>query len=146
MIDKKYIGKKYKPVVYEVGKEKIKEYANAVGDLNPLYVDDEYAKNSKYGRIIAPPLFAVVFSKDAVAQVLLDPELALNLPMLVHGEQEFEFYKIVKSNDVITTEAEIADIYSKPEKNLDFVVCKTTSRNQDGEIVCSGKYTFVIRG
>lgn len=146
MIDKKYIGKKYEPVVYEVGKEKIKEYANAVDDLNPLYLNDEYAKNSKYGRIIAPPVFAVVFSKDVVAKVLLDPELALNLPMLVHGEQEFEFHKVVKSGDVIITEGEIADIYSKPEKKLEFLVFKITSKNQEGEIVCIGKYTFIVRG
>lgn len=143
-VDTKFIGKKYPPSTYEIGKEKIKEYARAVGDTNPLYLDDEKAKASKYGGIIAPPTFAVVFAKDPVGRMLLDPELALNLMMLVHGEQEFEFLKVIRPGDVITTEGEIAEIYEKKGKS--FVSMVTTSKNQNGDDVCKGKWMFVIRG
>ncbi|MFH1539417.1 MAG: MaoC family dehydratase N-terminal domain-containing protein [bacterium] len=143
-VDTKFIGKKYPPSTYEIGKEKIKEYALAVGDNNPLYLNDEKAAASKYGGIIAPPTFAVVFAKEPVGRMLLDPDLALNLMMLVHGEEEFEFINIARPGDVITTEGEIAEIYEKKGKS--FISMATTSKNQKGEEVCKAKWMFVIRG
>jgi len=144
MVDPKYIGREYPAKgSYEVCAEKFKEYAMAVGDLNPLYMDEEKAKESKYGGLIAPPMFAVVFTRDAFGRPLVDPDLAINLPMLVHGEQEFEFLDVVRPGDMITTTSRIADIYEK--KNKDFVVVETISKNQDGKEVVRGKFTFVIR-
>ena len=143
-VDKKFIGKKHPPVEYEVCKEKVKEYATAIGDLNPLYFDEQKAKESRYKGIVAPPMFAVVYTKDAVAEVMFDRELALNLPMLVHGEQEYEFIGVVRPGDVIITEAYVADIYEKGDK--DFVVAGGISKKKsDGSIVTKGKWTFVIR-
>jgi acyl dehydratase len=143
-VDKKFIGKKYPPFVYEIGKEKIKEYAKSIGDMNPLYLDDAAAAAGKYGGIIAPPTFAVVYANGPVGAMLFDKELALNLMMLVHGEQEFEFGEIVRPGDVITTDGEIAEIYDK--KGKDFVTFSSVSKNQNGDIVCTARWTFVIRG
>jgi len=143
-IDTKHLGKKYPPHVYEVGKEKIKEYARAIGDFNPLYLDDEKAKASKYGGIIAPPTFAVVYAGGPVGQMLMDGDLALNLMMLVHGEQEFEFGEVVRPGDVITTESEIVEIYEKKGKS--FITMATTSKNQRGEMTVKGRWTFIVRG
>ncbi|PIU65693.1 MAG: hypothetical protein COS84_06575 [Armatimonadetes bacterium CG07_land_8_20_14_0_80_40_9] len=145
MIDHKFVGKKAPLAKYEIGKEKIKEFALATGDKNPLYLDDDYAKDSKFGGIIAPPMFAVVYAKEPVGDMLLDPELGLNLMMLVHGEEEFEFLEIVRPGDVITTEGWIGNIYEKEEKKLDFIVLETVSSNQEGKIVCKAKWIFVIR-
>jgi acyl dehydratase len=143
VIDPKFTGRKYSPMTYEVCKEKIKEYASAVGDLNPLYLDEEQAKSSKYGRIIAPPLFAVIYAKGVLETWVFDSELSLNLPMIVHGEQEFEFLKIVKAGDIITTEGHIAEIYEK--KGLDFIALKTISTNQQGEVVTRALWKMVVR-
>ncbi len=143
LVDTKFIGKKYGPTKYEVGREKIKEFAKATGDMNPRYLDFDAAE--KEGRpVIAPPMFAVVYAKDVIEQMLLDRELALNLMMLVHGEQEFEFGVTVKSGDLITTEGVIKDIFNK--KGKDFVIEETVSKNQNGEMTVRGLLTFVIRG
>lgn len=144
MVDTKYIGKKYPPVTYEVGKEKIREYATAVGDTNPLYLDDEKAKAGPYSGIIAPPMFAVVYAGKIAGSMLLDSDLALNMLMLLHGEQEFEFGVPVRPGDTITTEGFIKDIYSK--KGKDFVVFGSESKNQKGEMTVQATWTFVIRG
>lgn len=93
---------------------------------------------------MAPPMFAVVYTKDVVEKMLLDSELALNMMMLVHGEQEFEFGAPVKSGDMITTEAVVKDIFKK--KGKEFVIEETISKNQDGETTVRGLWTFVIRG
>lgn len=143
-IDTKFIGQEYKPVTYVAGQEKIKEYALATGDLNPLYIDPEYAKKSKYGCIIAPPMFVVVFAKEVMDNLFLDKELNLNMSRLVHGEQEFNFHKIVKSNDTIKTTSKIKNIYNKG--NNDFIELETKSYNQNNELVTEALWTFVVRG
>lgn len=144
MIDPKYIGRQYPEAAYEIGKEKTKEFAIAVGDLNPLYIDEAEARKSHYGGLIAPPMFAVVYAREPVSKVLFDGDLALNLMMLVHGEQEFEFREVVKCGDVIRTTGKIVDVYQK-KATLDFLVFETVSKNQRGNVVCVGKWTFVIR-
>lgn len=143
-IDTKFIGREYKPVTYVVGQEKIKEYALAVGDLNPLYIDPEFAKKSKYSTVVAPPMFVVVFAKESMFNLFLDSELNLNISRLVHGEQEFNFHKVVKANDSIKTISKIKNIYQK--NNNDFIQLETNSYNQNNELVVNGLCTFIIRG
>ncbi len=143
-IDTKFIGREYKPVTYVIGQEKIREYALAVGDLNPLYIDPEFAKKSKFGTIIAPPMFVVVFARDSMFTLFEDKEININLPKLVHGEQEFNFHKIVKANDSIKTISKIKNIFQK--NNNDFVELETKSYNQNNEFVVEGLWTFIIRG
>ena len=143
-IDTKFIGREYKPVIYVVGQEKIKEYALAVGDLNPLYIDPEFAKKSKYSTVVAPPMFVVVFAKESMFNLFLDNELNLNISRLVHGEQEFNFHEVVKANDSIKTISKIKNIYQK--NNNDFIELETNSYNQNNELVVNGLWTFIIRG
>ena len=142
-VDARFIGKTYGPLVYEVGKEKLKEYARAIKNEDPHYLDDEFAKGSKYGGLIAPPTFAVVYAGMLAEPFFLDPELNLNMAMIVHGEQEFEFLQVVRPGDTITSEGVIADIRNK--EKLDAVTLEGTSRNQKGEVVCKSRFTFVIR-
>jgi acyl dehydratase len=144
VIDQKFVGKEYPVTVYEIGREKMKEYAIAVGDMNPMYQDREAGKSSRYGDNIAPPNFAAVYNLMGCAQMFFDPELKLNFAMLVHGEQEFEFLKPVKPGDVITTTGKIVDIMAKGSN--DIIVFEARSKNQDGDLVTVGRATFVIRG
>jgi acyl dehydratase len=142
-IDTKFIGKTYGPYTYDVSKDKIMEYAKAIKNPDPHYVDEAFAKKSKYGRIIAPPTFAVVLGAYLMEPVFFDSELALNMAMLVHGEQEFEFYEVVKAGDSITTGGKIKDIKNK--EKLDVISVELESKNQHGRTVCRGIYTFVVR-
>ena len=142
-IDTKFIGKTYPTYTYEVGKEKIKEYAKAIKNLDPYYLDDDFAKKSKYGAIIAPPTFAVVFGAYLIEPVFTDKDLNLNMAMLVHGEQELEFLEVVKAGDSITTSAKIVDIKNK--EKLDVISVEIKSKNQHGKEVSRGIYTFVVR-
>ncbi len=142
-IDTKFTGKTWPKLTYEVGKEKIKEYAKAIKNTDPHYIDDEFARKSKYGTIVAPPTFAVVYGAQLVEPIFFDNELNLNLAMLVHGEQEFEFYDVVKAGDVLTSEAKIMNIENK--EKLDVISIELLTQNQSGKDVCRGIYTFVVR-
>ncbi len=144
MVDHKWIGKAYGPIKYEIGREKMREYAAAAKDGRPIFHDEELAKQTSYGDIIAMPNFAAVYALRGAGMVLIDQEIKLNLALLVHGAQEFEWFDVVKPNDIITETGKVADIYEKGD--LDFVVYEGEGKNQDGKLICRSKATFIIRG
>ena len=101
------VGKTYEPTLYAVGREKIKEYARAVGETNPIHLDVEAARAAGYADVVAPPMFAVVYSAPSVGPPIFDPEIELNFAMMVHGGQEFEWGPLVVAGDEITTTASV---------------------------------------
>ena len=138
------VGKTYEPVVYAVGREKIKEYAHAVGETNPVHLDVSAARAAGYADVVAPPMFGVVYSSPAVAVPMIDPELEINFAMLVHGGQEFAWGPVVVAEDEITTIASVKDISERA--GLGYYVLETISTNQRGEQVCRGTWTNIVRG
>ena len=111
-------GKTYDPVEYEVGREKIREYAYAVGEQDAIYHEPDAAQAAGFRNVVAPPMFCVVYSARAIGPAILDPELAINLGLMVHGSQEFEWGEPVVAGDLITTEAKIKDLYEKGSMEL----------------------------
>jgi len=155
-LDPQYIGRTYGPYKYVLGLEKMREFAFAVGGstpslgvvqapegLNPLLYDEAAAKAGPYGDVIALPTFAVTFAMAPFGEVVKDPQLGLNLRMLLHGEQEFEFGDVMKPGDVMQTTGTISEIYSRAGK--DFLVVITESWNQRGKRAVKGTWTAVIR-
>lgn len=138
------IGKTYPAQTYAVGREKIREYASAVEETNPLHHNLEAARAAGFPDLVAPPMFAVVYAGEMLGPVLFDPELEINFAMLVHGGQEFVWDQTVVAGDEISTTAEITDIRQRGE--LAFYAFRTDSVNQRGETVCTGVWTNIIRG
>ena len=137
-------GKRYPPVGYAVGREKVREYAAAVGETNPLHFDLDAARAAGHADLVAPPMFAVVYTGAAVIPVMFDPELAIDFAMLVHGAQEFRWAQLVIAGDEIETEVEVKSIQER--RGLGFYVFESRSRNQRGEDVCVGTWTNIVRG
>jgi hypothetical protein len=156
-IDPKFVGRTYGPYTYRVGLEKIREFAVATSTLplpyelarqspellRAVYHDEAAGKASRHGSVIAPPTFCVNFAIAPFLRAVLDPELSVNVAMLLHGEQEFEFYRPVRPDDVITTTGKIEQIYEKASK--DFFIVATESKNQKGEPVVRAVWTAVVR-
>jgi acyl dehydratase len=143
-VDTSAKGKTYPPFEYEVGKEKIREYAMAVGEENPVYFDRDKAKEAGFRDIPAPPMFAVVYSAGSVGPAVLDPEVGINFMMMVHGGQEFVWGEPVCAGDTITTETEVKDITERDDKA--FYVFESVSRNQEGQEVVRATWTNIVRG
>ena len=138
------VGKEWPSTTYQVGREKIKEYANALGIDNPVHFDVEAARAAGFRDVVAPPMFAVVYSSPAVAPAILDPEVELNFAAMVHGGQAFEWDEPACSGDEITTTARCLSIDEKDGKG--FYVFETNSVNQDGAQVARGTWTLIVRG
>ena len=138
------IGKEWPGTTYQVGREKIKEYASALGIDNPVHFDVGEAHRAGFRDVVAPPMFAVVYSSPAVAPAILDPEVELNFAAMVHGGQEFVWDEPACSGDEITTTAKCLSIEEKDGKG--FYVFETNSVNQDGAQVARGTWTLIVRG
>ena len=138
------IGKSYEPVTYAVGREKIREYASAVGETNPLHLDLDAARAAGYPDLVAPPMFAVVYGMRALAPAAFDPDVGMNFAMTVHGSQEFQWSRLVVAGDEISTTTSVKSIDERG--GMGFYVFETTSTNQRGEHVCTGIWTNIVRG
>ena len=137
------IGKAYPATTYAVGREKVREYALAVGETNPLYLDAEAARGAGHADVVAPPMFAVVFSMPAVAQGMFDPEVGIEFARLVHSGQEFTWGPLVVAGDEIATTATLTDVSERAGNS--FFVFETMATNQRGETVCVGTWSNVVR-
>jgi acyl dehydratase len=137
------IGKSYPPTHYAVGREKIKEYASAVGERNPIHLDHEAARAAGFADVVAPPMFAVVYSNAAILPGLFDPDVGIDFAHMVHGSQAFRWGPLVVAGDEITTTATVTGISERGE--MGFYVFETDSRNHNGETVCVGTWTNIVR-
>lgn len=80
------VGKTYPLSMYAVGREKVREYALAVGERNPVHLDVQAARRAGYADVVAPPMFAALYSTPAVVMAVFDPDVAMNFAMEVHGD------------------------------------------------------------
>jgi acyl dehydratase len=138
------VGKEWPASTYQVGREKIREYANALGIDNPVHLDVEAARAAGFRDVVAPPMFAVVYSSPAVGPAMFDPEVGMNFAAMVHGAQEFGWDEPACSGDEITTTAKCLSIEEKDGKG--FYVFETNAVNQDGAQVARGTWTLIVRG
>ena len=137
------IGRSYPPMTYVVGREKIREYARAVGDTDPLHLDVEAAFAAGYPDIVAPPMFAVVYALPAVAAGMFDPEVGIEFSRLVHAGQDFSWGELVIAGDEITTTVTVKDVSER--RGNGFFVFESVSVNGDGETVCTGAWSNIVR-
>ena len=117
---------------YQVAREKIRQFATAIGDQNPAYHDPAAAAALGYADVVAPPTFPFVITHRTMAQVMFDPELGLDYSRVVHGEQRFRYVRplvagdevvvtatieavrAVAGNDLLTTRADVATTAGEP--------------------------------
>jgi acyl dehydratase len=128
---------------YEVSRVKIAEFADAIGDLNPLYRDRAAAQAAGHPDVIAPPTFAIVISMASAGVAMGDPGLGLNYAMVVHGEQRFEYARPIVAGDVLTAQPTITDIRDAGRNVM--LTTSTQIRTLDGELVCTAVGTLVER-
>ncbi len=137
------IGKRYEPLTYAVGREKIVEYAQATGETNPLHLELDAARAAGHADVVAPPMFAVVYQARSVAEAMFDPALGIDFAHLVHNEQVFRWHGLAVAGDELATTLTVADIVDK--RGIYFYAFATESVNQRGETVCSGTWTNIVR-
>jgi len=139
---KSQVGVDWPPLVYEIEKGMIRRFAQAVGDPNPLWQDEEYASRSSFSGIIAPPTFLLILGFGQILQTLTsDSSLTV-----LHGSTELECHQPVRPGDVITVTTKIANVRERPGKmgKMLFVTFDMTGTNQGQDVVAKCRQMAII--
>ncbi len=144
-LNQDYLGRTFPATApYEVSRVKIAEFADAIGDPNPVFRDTAAAQAAGYPDVIAPPTFPIVIAMAASGAAVADPGLGLNYAMVVHGEQRFEYSRPLHAGDVVTAQSTISGI--RAVGSITMLTTETQIRTTGGEHVCTGFSTLVERG
>jgi acyl dehydratase len=138
------VGKAYPAISYEVGREKLREFAVAVGETDPVYHDEAAARAAGHPGLPAVPTFAVVLSMRAGQLVYGDPDLGLDYSRVVHGEQEFVYHRPIRAGDRLLASGKVAAAEAKGRHEL--LILETQVTTEAGEPVCTVRATLLSRG
>jgi acyl dehydratase len=140
-----FVHRGYPPTEpYEVGREKIREFADAVGARHPAYRDPDAARALGHPDVLAPPTFPIVLTLRANRQVLDDPELGIDESRVVHGEQRFRYIRPVHAGDRLTCACHIEEISAR--RGYELLLLRTDVRTEDGDEVLTVWSRLVVRG
>ncbi len=153
----KLIGKADPPTIYEVEKGAIKKYADAIGDRNPLYWDEEFARGTRYGSIIAPPGFfgwpakwsdpMPFITSGGMMDVLTAIMTKDGHPFILDGGGEVEYKSPIRPGDVITASNKLLELREKESQGskMYFCVFENSFLNQNGAQVIRELHTIIFR-
>ncbi len=143
MLDKSLIGRESEPVVHDVERNAIRRFAEALGDPNPIYVDEAAAKWAGFPGLVAPPTFAVTMVVNDRFRHSLD----LGTRNVLHGEQTIETARPIVVGDRITVKTKVADVQERtgPSGTMDFLVLEDEGRDAQGELVFRTRETLILR-
>ena len=145
MIDRKFIGYQLKPSVLTLDRTRLKFFAKAIGETDPVYVDPAAAQAAGYSDVPAPPTFLFAAELDSGANDQLLTDLDIPLSKLLHGEQSFRYLQPVCAGDTVTVQSTITDIYDKKGGKLEFAVKDSKVTNQRDELVAELRTVLVVR-
>jgi acyl dehydratase len=145
-LNRDLIGRSYASSgTFEVSREVIRRFAEAIGDLNPAYTDPEAAKALGHPDVIAPPTFLTTVGMSMADDgPVHDPELGLDYSLVVHGEQRFVHHRPARPGDVLTATTTIEDIRDAGTNEL--MKMRMDIATTDGELICEAFNLIVSRG
>lgn len=144
-MDQSFVGRAF-PLdqPYLVGREKIREFADAIGEISPLCQDPAAARAAGYPDVVAPPTFAMAVVAKSQDAVLFDPALGLDFSRVVHGDQEFSHHRPICAGDEIVSVVHIDSI--RQMAGSDIITLRTELADLAGSPVCTATATLVSRG
>jgi acyl dehydratase len=143
MLDRSLIGRESEPVVVEVEKNAIRRFAEALGDPNPIYVDEAAARAAGYPSLVAPPTFTVALASNERFRHSLD----LGTRSILHGEQSFEYARPIVAGDRITVRSKVADVQERAGASgaMDVILIEDEGRDDANELVFRTRAMLILR-
>jgi acyl dehydratase len=145
-LNREFIGREYPTSdTYEVSRELIRRFAEAIGDSNPAYTDVAAAKALGHPDVVAPPTFLTTLQfRFALEGPVVDPDLGLNYALVVHGEQRFVHHRPVYAGDVLSATSSVTDIRDAGTNEL--MTTRISVTDAAGQPVADMYSTLVSRG
>ncbi len=145
MLDRSLINKRYPPISFDVEKQRLRFFAKATGQTDPVYFDEQAARENGHPSILAPPTFLTVVGHEQEKPYKYITDLGIDFGKILHAGQTYKYYKPVYAGDVITMESQIVDLYEKKNGALQFIEFQSTYANQDNIMVAESLATLVAR-
>ncbi len=145
MIDRKWIGHELGASELPIELSRLRFFARAIGEGDPVYTDRALARAAGYADLPAPPTFLFAAELDSGAVDRMLEQLEIPMAKLLHGEQSFTYHKAACAGDTVTVRSRIEDIYDKKNGTLEFVVKSSRATNQAGELVAEMRTVLVCR-
>ena len=140
-----YAGREYPPNdPYEVGREKIRDFADAVGAAHAAHRDVGVARSLGYPDVIAPPTFAVVVAQRAEQQLIADPDAGIDFSRVVHADERFTHHRPIHAGDRLVTVLHVDSITERA--GLSMVTTRAEISADDGAPVATVVSTLAVRG
>ena len=145
MIDRSVIGRESSGASLQVTRGRLRDFATATGQTDPVYLDVDVAKQAGHRDLPVPPtfVFGVDLESPDAFEFLID--LGVDLRTVLHGEQEFIYHEMAYAGDELSTTSSITDIYEKKGGLLEFIVRRTVVRNQYDAVVAELIGTTVVQ-
>jgi acyl dehydratase len=145
LIDKKWIGHEIAKSTLTIERGRLRFFAKAIGETDPIYTDEIAAKAAGYADLPAPPTFIFAAELDSGSMFALLDLLDVPLAKVLHGEEGFEYLAPVVAGDVVTVSSRVKDIYDKRGGALEFLEIESTATNQHGVAVAKIRSVTVVR-
>lgn len=130
---------------FDVEKQRLRFFAKATGQTDPIYFDEQAARENGHPSILAPPTFLTVVGHEQEKPYKYITDLGIDFGKILHAGQTYKYYKPVYAGDVITMESQIVDLYEKKNGALQFIEFQSTYANQDNIMVAESLATLVAR-
>ncbi len=144
MIDQKWIGHELPPSVLPIERTRVRFFAKAIGETNPIHFDPAAAQAAGYADLVAPPSFIFAAELESGMERLLN-DLGVPIAKILHGEQGFTWYRPVCVGETVTVHSRIEDIYAKKNGALEFVVKLSRALDASGACIAEMRSVLVCR-
>jgi acyl dehydratase len=143
MLDKSLVGRASDPVVHEIEKGAIRRFADAIGDPNPIYQDEDAARAAGHAGLVAPPTFPTMLTANDRFRHSLD----LGTRSILHGEQQFEYVLPIVAGDRITVKSRVAEVQEKAGSGapMDVIVIEDEGSDPQGRVVFRSREMLILR-
>ena len=145
MLNRNLIGKTYDPVIFRITDQRLKFFAKATGQTDPIYYDHDIAVSQGHKGIVCPPTFLIVVGMEQKNPFQFLGDLEIKIERMLHAGQEFIYEEIVYEGDKLRMDTKIIDMYDKKEGLLQFCILESKFTNQNSTHVATLKNTIVVR-
>jgi len=145
MLNKSLINKTYPPIIFDIEKQRVKFFSKATGQTDPVYFDEDAAKEKGFPSLLAPPTFLTTVSHEQKNPYQYLHDLSIDMKNVLHAGQSYKYHDLVFAGDQITMESKIKNMFDKKNGSLQFIEFESMFLNQNKKLTAESLSTLVIR-
>ena len=145
MLDRSLKNKTYPPIIFDVEKQRVKFFSKATGQTDPVYFDEDVAKEKGFPSLLAPLTFLTTVSHEKKNPYQYLYDLSIDMKNILHAGQSYKYHHLVFAGDQITMESNIKSMYDKKNGSLQFIEFESIFLNQNKKLTVESLSTLVIR-